>query len=145
MANEEIEIPDAHKDVLARNVFGVVTTLRAKDGLLSSNPVSYVFDGDCVRISTLKNRVKFRNLEGDDRVTFCVMDAKDPTVYVELRGRASLEDDPDRAFLRRQFRAGSGGQEPPEDLDPAGSERAIIRIHPVQSSSPSLYGGRFAR
>ena len=56
---------------------------------------------------------------------------------------ATIEEDTDLSFLHRQFRA--GGTEPPEDLDPPGTERVIVRIHAHQSSSPLMYGGRFAR
>lgn len=142
---EEIEIPKAHHAILAENTQGVISTIRHKDGLISTNPVSYVWDGSTLRISTIKDRVKYDNLRANPLVTFCVIHAADPTRYVEIRGRATLEDDPDRSFLRRQFIETSGGSEPPDDLDPPGTQRVTIRIHPLQSSSPLLYGGRFSR
>lgn len=143
--DREIEIPEPHRQLLAANNYGLMSTIRHKDGLISTNPVSYVFDGECVRISTLKSRIKYDNLIANPLVTFCVVDQRDHTTYVELRGMATIEDDPDRSFLRRQFRETSGGEEAPADLDPPGSSRVIVRIHPQQSSSPLLYGGRFKR
>jgi PPOX class probable F420-dependent enzyme len=143
--SQEIEIPEAHHAILAANHQGVISTVRHKDGLISTHPVSYVWDGKCVRISTIKNRVKYQNLLANPRIAFCVVHAADPTRYIELRGYATIEEDPDRSFLRRQFTDGSGGVEPPADLDPPGTERVIIRVHPHQSSSPLLYGGRFSR
>jgi len=140
----EIEIPEAHKALLADNHNGVISTIRHKDGLISTHPVSYVFDGECVRVSTLKSRIKYDNLVANPTVTFCVIHHADHTKYVELRGVASIEEDPDRSFLRRQFREGSGGVEAPPDLDPPNTTRVIVRIHPYQSSSPLLYGGRFS-
>lgn len=137
----EIQIPEAHREILAANTFGLMSTLRHKDGLISTNPVSYVWDGECVRISTIKGRVKYDNLLSNPIVTFCVVDQADRMRYVELRGFATIEDDPDLAFLHRTFRA--GGMEPPKDIDPPGTQRVIVRIHPRQSSSPLLYGGRF--
>ncbi len=137
----EIEIPEAHAAILAANTFGVVSTLREKDGLISTNPVSYVWDGECVRISTIKGRVKFANLLANPMITFCVVDREDIMKYVEIRGHASMTDDPDRTFLRSTFEV--GGMEMPENLDPPGTERVVIRIHPQRSSSPTLYGGRF--
>lgn len=142
---DEIPIPEEHAKILAANANGLISTIRHKDGLISTNPVGYVWDGESVRISTLKSRMKYKNLAANPTITFCVVHAADFTRYVELRGTASLEDDPERAFLQRQFRENSGGAEAPADLDPAGSERAIVRIHPVQSSMPLLYGGRFSR
>lgn len=141
----EVAIPEAHRALLAANNFGLMSTIRHKDGLISTNPVSYVFDGECVQVSTLKSRIKHDNLVANPLVTFCVVDQRDHTRYVELRGLASITDDPDRSFIRRQFRETSGGEEAPDDLDPPGSERVIVRIHPRQSSSPLLYGGRFGQ
>ena len=141
MSTHEIPIPDADKEILADNVLGVLSTIRAEDGLISSNPVGYFFDGQGVRISTLKSRVKYSNIEANPSVAFCVVDQADGNRYVELRGHATLEDDLDRAFLRRSFPQMTGGVELPDDLDPPGAERAVIRIHPHQVSG--RYGGRF--
>ena len=106
----EIEIPEAHRALLADNNFGLMSTIRHKDGLISTNPVSYVFDGECVRVSTIKNRIKYDNLLANPMVTFCVIHHADHTKYVELRGFASVEEDPDRSFIRHQFRETSGGE-----------------------------------
>ena len=142
---DEITIPEAHGALLAANSQGLLSTIRHKDGLISTNPVGYVWDGSCVRVSTIKNRVKYDNLRANSTVTFCVVDAADHTKYVELRGHATIEEDPDRSFLKRQFRENSGGTaEAPDDLDAPGTERVVLRIHPQQSSSPLLYGGRFS-
>jgi PPOX class probable F420-dependent enzyme len=139
----EIPIPKHNHALLEKSFVGVLTTIRAKDGLLSSNPVGFVWDGEHICISTLKSRLKYRNLAADPRVAFCVVSNKNVMNYVEIRGHASLQDDLDRSFFRRQFMAGSGGDEPPADLDAPGDERVVITIHPQQVSSPTLYGGRF--
>lgn len=140
-----VEIPEASRAILAANSLGILTTIRAKDGLPSSNPVGYVWDGESVGISTIASRVKYRNILANPTIAFCVVDQTDSTRYVELRGRATLEPDPDRSFLERQFRRQSGGHGAPPDLDPPGEQRYVIRIHPEQVSSPLLYGGRFAK
>ena len=79
----------------------------------------------------------------DSRVSFCVLSAENVMHYLEVRGYATLQDDPDNVFARRQFIENSGGDEPPADMDPPDAERVIITIHPQQVSSPTLYGGRF--
>ena len=140
---QEIEIPDAHAAVLERTTIGLMTTIRHKDGLPSTNPVGYVWRDGILRISTIKNRMKYANLLADPRVAVCVVDPNDHMKYVEIRGTASMTDDPDRSFLRSTFEF--AGMEMPEDLDPPGTERVVVRIHPQQSSSPVLYGGRFDR
>jgi PPOX class probable F420-dependent enzyme len=141
---QEIEIPEAHGAILAANTQGLMSTIRHKDGLISTNPVGYVWDGECVRVSTIKDRVKYDNLRANPLVTFCVVHSADHTKYVEIRGYATIEEDPDRSFLKHQFRENSGGSEAPDDLDPPGTARVVVRIHPQQSSSPLLYGGRFS-
>ena len=144
-SSNEVEIPETGRALLDANSLGILTTIRHSDGRLSSNPVGYVWDGESLRSSTLKSRMKYKNLVANPMVTFCVVDQHDLTRYIELRGYASLEDDPDRSFLRLQFRRQSGGEEAPANLDPPGEERVTIRIHPEQVSSPVLYGGRFAK
>ncbi len=135
-------IPEKNHALLTTQHLGMLTTVRS-DGMLSTNPVGFVWDGERIQISTLKSRVKYRNISADSRIAFCVQSAKNPMNYVEIRGFATLEDDLDRSFARRQFMIGSNGQEPPEDMDPPQAERVVITLHPQQISSPQLYGGRF--
>ncbi len=139
----EIAIPKNKPPLIASTKFGVMSTVRHSDGMISSNPVGYFWDGEIIRISTLKSRVKYQNLLADSRVALCIVNAGNVMDYIEIRGHATLEDDPQRDFFRCQFMAGSGGVEPPEDIDPPGAERVIITIHPNRVSSPLLYGGRF--
>ncbi|MBT4518914.1 MAG: PPOX class F420-dependent oxidoreductase [Halieaceae bacterium] len=138
-------IPADGQQLLTDTRFGTLSTIRHSDGLISSNPVGFVWDGESLRISTLKSRVKYSNLKADPRVTFCVVSTLDIMDYIEIRGLATLEDDLDRSFFRRQFARGSFGSEPPPDLDPPGSERVIITIHAQQISCPKLYDGKFRK
>lgn len=143
--SKQTEIPEAARVLLDQNSLGIMTTIRHNDGRLSSNPVGYVWTGEALGVSTLKNRMKYKNLVANPTITFCVVSQDDLTSYVEIRGKATLEDDKDRSFLRRQFIRQSGGEEPPDDLDAPGAERVTIWIHPEQVSVPVLYGGRFAK
>lgn len=132
-----------HEEVLASTVIGCLSTLRHKDGRVSTNPVSFQWNGSEIEISTLKGRTKYGNMVADPRATLCVISPRDPMHYVEVRGRVRLVDDLDRALFTAHFRATSGGIEPPEGMDPPGSERAMIYLTPEQVSSPVMYGGRF--
>ena len=93
-------VPDSHVDIMKEEAIGIVSTLRKSDGQLSSNPVSFIFENGFVRFSTLKERIKYKNLAQDNRVSFCVVSSRDPTRYVELRGHARLEDDPAGVFQK---------------------------------------------
>jgi PPOX class probable F420-dependent enzyme len=132
-----------YDDLLRSTFVGLLSTIRKKDGLISTNPVGFVWDGESIRISTLKSRLKYENLAANSLATFCVMSPKNLMSYLEVRGHATLLDDKDRSFARQQFMLGSGGQEPPADMDAPHAERVIIVLQPQQVSSPKLYGGRF--
>ena len=135
------DLSPEHRQLLKDHHFAMLTTVRP-DGLLSTNPVGFVFDGSSLKVSTLKSRMKFSNLQADPRITVCVQSFSNPMLYVEIRGRAQLHDDPDRAFFNTQFRDGTG-EDPPENMDAPGAQRVVIEVMPEQISTPQLYGGRF--
>ena len=44
------KIPESHLDVM-QGIQGMLTTIRHKDGMPSTNPIVYDYDGEFVRIS----------------------------------------------------------------------------------------------
>ena len=134
-------VPESHLDIMKENQ-GVLSTLR-RDGLISTNPVAFDYDGQYVRISTLKSRIKYTNLLHNPLATFCAVSRKDPTRYIEIRGRAELIDDPTGAFQLKLWKRMTGLDE--FTLDPPGAERVIIKLIPEQVSTPTLYGGKLSR
>jgi PPOX class probable F420-dependent enzyme len=140
----EAPIPETHIGILDTAMMATVSTISHKDGLISTNPVGFDWDGAYVRLSTLKSRVKYRNLLANPQITFCAVDPKMPTRYVEIRGYAEVCEDPAGALNRKLFRRMSGKEWPP-DLDDPGAERVIVKIIPTQVSAPTMYGGRLDR
>lgn len=138
----EIEIPDTHLDLLTSYYPATLTTIRCNDGNLSTNPVSFLWEQGAILISTLKSRMKYKNILADPRVAVCVVSPQNRMHYIELRGKATLEDDPQAQLNNRMFQLMTG-QDAPQDMDPPGAERAIIRLVPEQVSCPRVYGGRF--
>ena len=138
----EVRIPATHVGILETALLAMVSTIRHKDGLISTNPVGFDWDGEYVRLSTLKSRVKYRNLMANPQITFCVVDPQMGTRYIEIRGHAQLSDDPEGSLNRKMFRRMTGKE---FDLDESGAERVIIKIIPTQVSTPALYGGRLDR
>ncbi|MBT4522436.1 MAG: hypothetical protein HOC23_20745 [Halieaceae bacterium] len=98
-----------------------LSTIRCNDGLISSNTVGYVWNGEQLRISTLKNRMKYKNLVANPSAIICVIAPNNASDYVEIRGDATLEDDPDRSFFCRQYIAGAG-------VEPVGPENRSLLI-----------------
>lgn len=132
-------VPESHKAILENAVFAFVSSVRVKDQLISTNPIGFDWDGETFRFSTLKSRIKYRNLQADSRVTICVLDPVNPTRYVEIRGHAELVDDPDGSLNQRIYRKNTGRD---FDLDEPDAERVIVTVIAEQVSTPELYGGR---
>jgi PPOX class probable F420-dependent enzyme len=128
-------IPETHHDILEDRPTGHLATIRP-DGRLSVNPVDLMWDGEHVRVSTLKSRKKYRNLQHDPRVAISIPHRKDPIRYVEIRGVAELTDDADRSFVNSLARHYMGVDEYP--FDKSGDERVTITIHAEQVSAPEI-------
>lgn len=135
-------IPESHLDILENGFSAMVTTIRHKDGLPSTNPVSFDWDGQFVRFSTLKQRVKYHNLLKNPLLTMCILDPKDITRYVEIRGSAQIEDDLGGEWNKAIYRRLMGEE---FTLDAPDAERVIVTLIPQQVSAPLLYGGKLAR
>jgi PPOX class probable F420-dependent enzyme len=83
-------------------------------------------DGDDVLFSTIKGRRKYANLARDPRLSVLVYDPADPYTYAEVRGTATITDDPDAELINELALKYTGqpfGERP-------GEERVIVRIRP---------------
>ncbi len=132
MAKPTQEIPEAYYDILEAKCFAHVATIRP-DGMISNHPICLVWDGQLIRFSTTKGRAKYQNLLADDRVALSVPDPENIWRYVEVRGRASLEDDLDRSFINQIARKYMDMDEYP--FDSPGDERVTVTVHPEQVSA----------
>ena len=128
-------IPEYARALLEGTPIAFMTTMRP-DGRMSTNPVSLLFDGTHVRVSTVTTRRKHRNLLADSRVTICVVQPGNLNRYVEIRGRAVIEPDPDRAFINAMARQYMNADEYP--FDRPGDERVVITVIAERVSSPRI-------
>jgi PPOX class probable F420-dependent enzyme len=128
-------IPSAAHDILQDRPTGHVATLRP-DGRLSVNPVALLLEDGRVRFSTTKDRAKYRNLLADPRIAICVPHRNNPNRYIELRGRAELQDDDDRAFIDRVARHYLNEERYPFDHPKA--QRVTVTIIAEQVSMPAI-------
>jgi PPOX class probable F420-dependent enzyme len=83
-------------------------------------------DGDEILFSTIKGRRKYANLTRDPRLSALVYDPADPYTYAEVRGTATITDDPDAELINELALKYTGqpfGDRP-------GEERVIVRIRP---------------
>lgn len=128
-------IPEAYHDILLDRPIGHLATIRP-DGQLSVNPVGLMWDGEHVRVSTIKSRQKYRNLLNDPRVAISIPHRNNPNRYIEIRGRAEIAEDPERSFINSIARAYMGVDEYP--FDKPGDERVTITIHAEGVSMPPI-------
>ena len=61
-------IPAYVHDILTDKPTAYLATMRP-DGAMSVTPMGMLFDGTVIRLSTTKDRKKYRNLLADDRLT----------------------------------------------------------------------------
>ncbi|MBA9002933.1 TIGR03618 family F420-dependent PPOX class oxidoreductase [Thermomonospora cellulosilytica] len=80
-------------------------------------------DGDTVLFSTIRGRLKTRNMERDPRVSLLVL--ADAFAYVEIRGTVTITDDPGKVLLREMYDRYMGGAEPPPE---PGAARVAVRV-----------------
>ena len=79
-------IPNTHLDLLQTPVHGVLTTVMP-DGAPQSSIIWVDYDGQYVLINTTLERQKGRNMRANPKVTILVIDPKDSSRWVEVRGR----------------------------------------------------------
>ncbi len=79
------EIPASHRDLLDCPPVAALTTV-ARDGYPQTTVVWCDFDGECVRVSTIRGFAKERNMRRNPRVTLLCYDPNHPLRYLEVRG-----------------------------------------------------------
>lgn len=98
------------------------------DGRPQTSLVWAKTDGDDVLFSTIKGRRKYANLTRDPRISALVFDAADPYTYAEVRGDATIADDPGADLIEElalKYTGRSFGVRP-------GEHRVIVRITPAR-------------
>lgn len=98
-------VPESHKDLLQRPLFGHLATVRP-DGSAQSNPVWFIWEGAIIRFSFSTQSQKHRNVLANPDVALSIHDPDDPYRYIELRGAIeNIEPDPDDGAFFMQLNA----------------------------------------
>jgi PPOX class probable F420-dependent enzyme len=118
-------LPELARELIDGHNFASVATIQP-DGSPQSSIVWVRRDGDDVLFSTVKGRRKYANLLADPRVSLLVTDLANPYRYAEIRGWATVADDP-RTELIQELAYKYTGQAFPAR---PGEERVIFRIAP---------------
>jgi PPOX class probable F420-dependent enzyme len=118
-------LPELARELIDGQNFASVATIQA-DGSPQSSIVWVRRDGDDVLFSTAKGRRKYANLLADPRVSLLVTDVANPYRYAEIRGSATVSDDP-QAELIQELADKYTGQ---AFATRPGDDRVIVRIAP---------------
>ena len=139
-----LPIPDSHLDLLTGRVHGVLTTMMP-DGMPQSSVVWVDYDGEYVLINTTLERQKGRNMQSNPKVTVLVIDPKDSSRWVEVRGlvmemtRSGAEAHADK--LTQRYCPGKrhfyGDVYPPEQKEK--ETRVIVRIQPIKTTLDAIF------
>jgi PPOX class probable F420-dependent enzyme len=98
-----------------------------RDGRPQSSVIFVKRDGDTVVFSTIKGRLKTRNMTRNPRVSLLVVEKGNPGRYVEIRGTVDITDDPQKTLMYEMYDRYMGGATPPPEPD---AERLIVRLTP---------------
>jgi len=131
-----IEVPEAHRDLLDADV-AVLTTLDGR-GFPASSAVWFLFADGELAISLNSTRLKLKNLQERPECSLFILDRAIPYRYLEIRGRARLEPDPDYAFATA-VGAKYGGVDL-RSHDGEGETRFKVTIDPVNVWSVDMRG-----
>jgi PPOX class probable F420-dependent enzyme len=79
------KVPSSHRDLIECPPVAALTTV-GLDGYPQTSVVWCDFDGEHVRINTMRGFAKERNMRRDPRVTLLCYDPRRPLRYLEVRG-----------------------------------------------------------
>src|SRR6266508_1006837 len=140
----QVTIPNTHIDLFQNPVHGVLTTMMP-DGMPQSSIVWVDYDGECVLINTTLERQKGQNMQANPKVTVLVIDPKDSSRWVEVRGqvreitREGAESHADK--LTQSNCHGKhyfyGDIYPPEQKEK--ETRVIVKIEPIKVSLDAVF------
>ncbi|HUC12819.1 MAG TPA: PPOX class F420-dependent oxidoreductase [Acidimicrobiales bacterium] len=116
-------IPASHRDLLDAQVATLATVFA--NGRPQQSIVWFLAEGDTVRISLTSSRQKTVNLKRHPACSLLIVDPTGSQRYLEVRGDAQVEADPDYVFAAKL------GAKYNADLrlfDPPGATRVVVTI-----------------
>ena len=140
----QITIPNTHLDLFRKPVHNVLTTMMP-DGAPQSSIVWVDYDGEYVLINTTLERQKGRNMQANPKVTILVIDPKDSSRWVEVRGhvREMTRDSAEAHADRLTQRYCPGKRHFYRDIYPPEQKqketRVIVKIQPVKITLDAIF------
>ena len=140
----QVTIPNTHLDLFQKPVHGVLTTMMP-DGIPQSSIVWVDYDGECILINTTLERQKGQNMRANPKVTVLVIDPKDSSRWVEVRGHVrEMTPDCAEAHADKLTQRYCPGKQhfyrdiyPPEQKEK--ETRVIVKIEPIRVSLDAIF------
>lgn len=119
-------IPTSHQDLLDAQfaTFGTVDD----EGYPQLTEVWFLHEDDRLKVSLNTARAKTRYLRERPQCSLLILDTENPYRFVEVRGRAEIEDDAQYAFAQRLGQKYGGADV--RRYDPPGSTRVVVTVRP---------------
>lgn len=127
--------PESHQDLLDGQV-ATLATIR-DDGFPQMTEVWFLHTDGELKTSLNSSRLKTRNLQRRPECSMLLLDLENPYRYLEVRGRARLEPDPDYEFARV---LGAKYNADLSEHDRPGESRVVVTIEPVNVYAVDMSG-----
>lgn len=118
-------IPASHRDLLDAQV-ATLGTLGA-DRRPQLSEVWFLAEDDIVRLSFNTTRHKVKNMQRQPGCSLLILDLANPYRYLEIRGDAEIEPDPDYSFADK---LGAKYQSDLRERDNPGESRVVVTLRP---------------
>jgi len=129
-----IDLPDGYRDLLDAQVATLATV--EPDGTPQLSEIWFLYDDGDLRLSLNTTRRKTQNLVQRPQCSLLILDLQNPFRYVEVRGRARIEDD-DGTFAHRLHNKYGAD---PSAYDNPGEGRVVVTIEPTRVRPVDMSG-----
>jgi len=138
-----VAIPDTHCDLLVKPIHGVLSTMMP-DGQPQSSIVWADYDGSYVLINTTLERQKGRNMCVNPKVALLVIDPRDVSRWIEVRGNVvEIQREGAEAHADKLTRLYTGKQRFYGDIYPVEQKqketRVIVKIEPIKVTLDAIF------
>jgi len=130
------KVPSSHAYLLDAPTLTLATI--APDGRPQLSQTWFLAEDGVVKIALNTQRKKVRNLEANPHVAIFILDTANPQKYLEIRGDATLEPDPDYVFT--ELMCAKYGSPPIREWDGPDGKRVKVTINPVRINAVDMGG-----
>ena len=130
------EIPDSHRDLLDTDVATLATI--GKDGGPQLTEVWFLYENGQLKLSLNDSRLKTKNLIARPACSLLILDLGNPYRYIDVRGHARIEPDPNYTFADR---VGAKYSSDLREHDGPADQRVVVTIEPTNVFAVDMSSG----